>query len=145
MRPEIFICTETHVSSSILDSEIAVSDVYNVIRSDATSRHSAGVVVYVKSNVTFNVVEDFIFGLNSVIVIDILNGLSRGRWFCVYHSPNSSHPEFLEIFDQILQRHLDTVLPIRITGDFNINMHRNSQIQTYKRQLNRLLIQNGLK
>ena len=40
--PELFICTETHLTNEILQAEASILG-YNCIRSDSNSRHSAGI------------------------------------------------------------------------------------------------------
>lgn len=142
--PELMCCTETHVTEEIYDSEIQIDGNYRPIRSNSLSRHSAGVVIYVKPEYTCTVIEDRVFGFNNIIVVDILNGLSYGRWICVYHSPNESHSQFISELSNVFESYLTTTLPIRVIGDFNINMHRNNNAPTYKAQLSRLLNQYSL-
>lgn len=92
--PKLMCCTETHVTEEINDSEIQIDGNYRLIRSNSLS----------KPEYTCTVIEDRVFGFKNIIVVDILNGLSYGRWICVYHSPNESHPQFINVINTCYRR-----------------------------------------
>lgn len=87
------------------------------------SPYGAGIVIYVKENIQYRLCAELVYELNNVIMIDILNGPGRGKWVCVYHSPNTSYSVFLERLELLFEEHLITTLPVRVIGDFNINFH----------------------
>lgn len=117
---------------------------YKCIRSDSTSRHSAGIIVYVKDSVQYRIVKDIVYALNNVLIVDILNGPCRGKWIFVYHSPNTSHSVFLNRLEQLFDDELVTTLPIRLIGDFNINFHQTIS-NTYKTRLRLMALKYDLR
>lgn len=120
--PEFLCCTESHITEQVNDGELSLTN-YHLVRSNSISTHTAGVALYIKSDVKFKVVENYVFEFNNVLVIDIFDTRVRGRWFLVYHSPNYSHAQFLNRFDEILETHSDTTMHMKAAGDFNINMN----------------------
>jgi len=123
LNPELFCCTESRITNDIQESELSILD-YKTVRSDSISRFSGGVTVFINCTVNYKIVSSFVNGYNNIIVLDILNGKSRGRWFMLYHSPNSSHAQFIDNLTEIVEKYSTTTLPLRIIGDFNINVHR---------------------
>lgn len=51
VNPVAVCISETHLTQTIYDSEVEI-DGYNLIRSDSNSRHTGGVLIYVRSDVT---------------------------------------------------------------------------------------------
>lgn len=144
IQPNLIICTESHVTDKMNDSEIALEG-YVTVRSDSLSTHTAGVTIYVKNKIRFNVVEQHVFEFNNILVFDVFGTASKGRWIAIYHSPNNSHSEFLEKIDRVLESNSNTTLVTKVTGDFNINVHSNAAQSTYKRRLLNVFYKYGLK
>lgn len=74
----IFCCNETHVTSDVLDPKLDIPG-YNCVRSDSTSRLSAGIVIYVHRTVQYKIVDEIVYEFNNIIVVDVLNSPCRGR------------------------------------------------------------------
>lgn len=117
--PLFMCCTETHVRSEVDDNELQV-DHYKAVRSNSISSHT--VVVFIHEKVQYKLVNDYAFDFNYVLVIDVTNTNVRGRWFLIYHSPNTSQTEFLDKLEDVLNVNSDTSLNMKMTGDFNINV-----------------------
>lgn len=106
--PKVLCCTESRITCDICDSEISVSG-YNIVRSNSPSRHSGAVIVYLEKTVQYELKSNIVFDYNNILVIDIMNEQVRGRWFFLYHSPNSSHCQFLYKFEEVLEEYLMTL------------------------------------
>lgn len=144
MSPTLFIAVETHVTSDINDGELSIFN-YKIIRSNSTSRHSAGIAMYVDQSIKFEIINDVCYNLNNIIIVDILNGPFRGRWLIVYHSPNTAHNVFLDELIKVCEMYLSNGGTIYVVGDFNINCHQNNRVDTYKSRLIRIMSFYGLK
>lgn len=144
IRPDLVICTETHVTDDILDSEISIPG-FDILRCNSNSRRSAGVVVYTRIGLKVNTVGVYVQSNDCVIVFDVHNSSCRGRWYCLYHSPNSPHSSFLDWFENIFEDNNVNGMVTHVTGDFNINMHSNNQYPTYKNRLTRFCQNYSLK
>ena len=51
-KPAAIVLSETHITSDISDSEISIRG-YNLVRCDSHSRHTGGVLIYVKKATRF--------------------------------------------------------------------------------------------
>ena len=51
-RPHILCLSETHITSDILENEIQI-DEYNTVRCDSNSRHTGGVILYIREGIKF--------------------------------------------------------------------------------------------
>lgn len=131
------ICTEARITEEMGDKEISIC-AYKTIRSNSNSRHSGGVVVYYRENIVVTKLTEWINGYDHIIVVDVESRVIRGIWVCVYHSPNSSHSDFLTKLDEILEQYRNTNKQIHVTGDFNINVHNNNTSSTYKNRLKQI-------
>lgn len=144
LRPILLICTEARTTEDILYSEIQING-YDTLRSDSASRHSGGVVVYKKTGVRCKIVSNIVHAYDHIFVLDVEDSPCRGKWLLVYHSPNSSHPEFI---DRLEMAYDDCVTPgqrSHVCGDFNINMHDNNLQPANRLRLQRFFHHNSLK
>lgn len=57
-----------------------------------------------------------------ILSIKITNGFKKGVYTVLYHSPNSSHKDFFECFENLLENVLLEENLNIIVGDFNINL-----------------------
>lgn len=72
VMPDILLLSEARATDQIFDSEINIKG-YNLIRCDLNSRHTGGVVIYVKNYINFEVLScesDFV-GQNYFLAINI--------------------------------------------------------------------------
>ena len=143
-QPHMLFCTEARVTIEINDAEISV-DGYKTMRSDSVSRHSGGVILYYRCDMNVVKLANHVLGYNNILVIDVLSDYCRGVWVGVYHSPGSSDAEFLNEFELIIESLVSISKPLTIAGDFNINVHRSSQSNTYKQRLKRFEHSHSLK
>lgn len=133
-QPLIFIGTETRTTTEICDGEIRISG-YKMVRSDSPSRFSGGVVFYYREDIEVSIVEDVCFGYNNILAIRVKGCAFRGLWFGVYHSPNSSHREFVDKMKELIARYVTSNENMYITGDFNIDFHPNAPQSTYANEI----------
>ena len=60
-QPYLLFCTEARVTSDVTTAELSV-DGYDVLRSNAMSRHGGGVVVYYRNDLNVTLLADHIRG-----------------------------------------------------------------------------------
>ena len=135
-QPNMLICTEARITCDVTDPEIKI-DGYNTLRSNADSRHSGGVVVYYREHMNITLLTDHVDGYDHMLVFEVLSSCCRGVWVGIYHSPSASDTDFLSNFESAVEPLLSMCKPLTITGDFNINMHANNPVNTYKQRLKR--------
>ena len=107
------------------------------MRSDAMSRHSGGVILFYRTDLNVVKLADHVQGYNNILIVDVLSNDCRGIWVGVYHSPGSSDAEFLNEFETVIEPLVSQPKPVTVTGDFNINVHRSAQFNTYRQRLSR--------
>lgn len=143
-QPYMLFCTEARVTSDVNTSEIKMNG-YNVLRSDAASRHSGGVVLYFREDLSVTLLANHIRGYDHILVVEVLSQCCRGTWAGVYHSPGASDSEFLTNFESAVEPLVSLSNPLTIAGDFNINVNNNNPVNTYKQRLRRFEYTHSLK
>lgn len=83
--------SETRTTEDILDFELHLSQ-YNLIRCDSNSRHTGGVLIYVKSGIEYKLKRPVVLKENYWFQF-IEVKISGQQWVIggIYHSPSSSH------------------------------------------------------
>jgi exonuclease III len=128
--PLIIAVVETHVTKNILDKEIKIKG-YVTIRCDSDSRHTGGIVLYVKAKLKYEVVYNFKSGQNFwVLGLTVYIRRQKTVLTAIYHSPNGNHNEFIEYFtnelcEDICFRYRG--LKMIVLGDFNFNLLKPDQ------------------
>lgn len=129
---KIICLTETHVTSEIDDSELVISN-YKLIRLDSSSKHTGGIVIYIRDGIYFEVMNcialDLIMWYLSIKVklnnIDFIVA-------AIYRSPSYSPKLFIDKIQEILETDFDFSSNIIFMGDFNINLFKDD---TYSKLL----------
>ena len=102
-RPDVFIAVETHVNNEVLDHEIAIQG-YTTERCNSTNKRTGGVIAYISSNIRYETVCTECYLNNTWYLILKINSIyHRGYIVGLYHSPNTSNAEFLEILENITE------------------------------------------
>lgn len=92
------MCSETRITSDILDSEIDIEG-YISVRCNSHSRHTGGVVAYVRKDIRFKEMLNNSFDKNIwFLTIEIKNSEMKGIYTVIYHSPSASDALFLKHF-----------------------------------------------
>lgn len=118
---EVFLATESRVTSDIEDHEISIHG-YNIVRCDSESRFTGGVLCIIREDLSFHIV--------TVVQIPKLFWLIAVRIegciiVCLYRSPSSSIPEFLERVCEIMEDIITlNCINLYIVGDFNIDVNK---------------------
>lgn len=88
--------TETNLVEEINDFEINIKG-YTTVRCDSVKKTTGGVILYIKNNIEFNVLDVRSIDLNCwTIAIEIDNSRFTCILVVIYHSPNSSHAMFID-------------------------------------------------
>jgi exonuclease III len=121
-KPKMLLLSETHVTNEINDSEIRI-DGYTCIRCNSTSRHTGGVIIYVSKKISFKVSSNIGSPDHDYLLsINVIRGFKTGFYSVVYHSPASSHRNFLDSMQIWLENNMNVSKMNLIVGDFNIDM-----------------------
>ena len=125
-NPLVMCLTESHVTSEIDDFEIAVTN-YNIERVNSESRHTGGVIFYIRSDIKYSVCFNTAIEKNLwFLVIKIRLNNDYFTLAGVYHSPNHSHIEFINFLENWLNQNLLNIShTFLMFGDFNINWSSN--------------------
>ena len=123
--PDICVCTEARVTENILDTEISVAS-YKILRSSSTTRHSGGIIVYVKDNIKVRLINDWSDQNDNILTFFIDNSCCRGVWITTYHSPNSNHIAFIQRLSSIYDTHVPSTSKSYVCGDLNIDLKSNN-------------------
>lgn len=124
-EPLILATVETHVTEEIGDHELQIGG-YNEIRCNTSNSRTGGIIVYVKDNIQTKIVAAKEINLNTWLsIIKIGNHAKENIIVCtLYHSPNASDAEFIDIIKE-LGEHLIEFNKVIIVGDFNIDISKN--------------------
>jgi hypothetical protein len=142
LNPTILICSETCLTDDIFDNEISLNG-YNVFRCNSNSRHTGGVLMYIKANIKTEIIMNRVYEKNLwCLSIHCKCREINGIYTAIYHSPNSSHADFLHYFTDLLENVLEPSKLNVFIGDFNINMNNRT---TYSDKLKQVIELYGLK
>lgn len=123
LNPKIVVCSETCMTEAIEDTEAQMKG-YKVLRCDSVSRHTGGVVIYVKDNIRTTVLLNESVDKNAwFLTIKVYHKFISGIITAVYHSPNSSHAKFIDCLASVIDRTYDPSKLNIVIGDFNIDMN----------------------
>lgn len=120
-RPKIICLSETHVTKDFTKNEIKIEG-YNSICSYSKSAHTGGTLIYVKKGLKYKMIKNMDDNMNMWLTgIEIKVENEKCFIYSIYHSPSSSHAEFLDKLDELFETiQLDGI--IVMVGDFNIDM-----------------------
>lgn len=142
-KSDILFLTETHLTADVEDFELSIEN-YNIFRVDSDSRHTGGVMAYIKKG---NKSPKFKFysPTKKLLVFNDkhTNVYSHTTLCCLYRSRSASTIQFLSFFEDWCGEYLDQIKgDILILGDFNINWKSDD---IYTMRLKRCVNDNGLK
>lgn len=109
--PKIICLSETHLTNDIKDCEVAI-DGYRMFRCDSTSRHTGGVLVYIKKGRIKNakvISNESVEMKYWLLTICISKSNEKVSLTTIYRSPNSSIIDFLIFFDKWYDERMDIV------------------------------------
>lgn len=121
MNPAFVALSETRVIAEIEDFEVNVLG-YSMIRCDAENRNTGEVILYIRDDIKYEIVLIKMLEANCwCAAIEVKDKLYKGVITVIYHSPSSSHDDFVRFLEDIIEE-----LIIRgeciVIGDFNINI-----------------------
>lgn len=142
-KPQILACSETRITSDINECEYDISG-YNAIVCHSSSRHTGGVVMYIKSDIKFKIVfneawENHLW----FISLEIWNGCVAGLYHVFYRSPDKKFKS--KSLSNILEKYFRNTIGVNkfniMMGDLNVNMNKSDALQT---KINNLIMKYGL-
>lgn len=80
-KVDICLLNETHLTSDIENNEMKMRG-YNIIRCDSETRHTGGVVVYIRNNIKFNTVKTYKTEFSWIISFRVNIGRGNIRYYC---------------------------------------------------------------
>lgn len=135
--------SETHLTNDIGDDEINLQN-YSVLRCDSTSRHTGGVICYVRNGIQYRIIDKLTVDMKVwSLCCEISTSEFKEAIAIFYRSPSGSESEFCNLFSNWIDKILDSNINIVILGDFNIDLMNNNN--TYTKAFNNILIINNCK
>lgn len=140
-EPFVVCISETRVTDNISSSEIDIEGYYtNIVYS--TSRHTGGVITYVKKGYKHKIVLKETVNMNVwVLGVELSIGDKKYNILNVYHSPHSSDAIFLAKLEEIFGEFTSKTGLLLVVGDFNIDL---SKDKYYSGKLKEVIERNGL-
>jgi hypothetical protein len=135
-NPKIVLLSETRVTNDIEECEIAING-YKILRCNSLSRHTGGVIMYLKDNIAYKVISNLGHtDHNYFLSIEVLKGFRKCVIALLYHSPSSNDGEFLVNVGEWCQELYDMNKDLMLIGDFNIDMSKkNSKTESLQRTI----------
>lgn len=140
-KPDICVCSESHLTEDVLNSEIQIKG-YTILRTDSSSPRTGGVCVFMKKNLKIKNVRshstDFIW-INS---FDLYTSNNKYvKIVAIYMSASARKTDILDYFEKWCEENIINC-DIILCGDFNIDMLKTN---LYKDRLLNICSDNGLK
>ena len=134
VQPLLVSVVESHVTESDEEVLIAIKG-YNCIRCDTDTRHTGGLVMYIRDDLGYEEIfrevkqrDWWILGIKLYIETHLI-----GTFTGVYRSPSSAKGEFIDRFSVIMEELLDiSQKDCTIMGDFNIDWMKEDDYYTNK-------------
>lgn len=141
MNPAILALSESRLIPDIEDGEINVPG-YSVVRCDAQNRNTGGVILYVRSDIKYEIllIKKIIHNC-WCIAIKVRDNMYKEIVILIYHSPSASDGDFIRFLEDIVKLFV-TKGECMIMGDFNIDFIRDS---FYTRKLRSIMLSLGMK
>lgn len=113
--------SEARCTTDVEDVELFIKG-YLLVRCDSGSRHTGGVLIYIKEKITFDIKSKYVLELNYWCqFVDVNFGGVKWLIAGLYHSPNASHATFLEKCEEWCEDYFTSNRKCIIVGDININ------------------------
>lgn len=120
-NPKLILLSEARTTDDVLNTELHIEN-YKIVRCDSASRHTGGVVLYVKTDISFSVFKSFVLESNYWCIILKVNFAHGKRLIgCLYHSPSGSHSTFIDDFENLCDSVFCNNSQCILVGDFNLN------------------------
>lgn len=120
-NPALILLSEARTTADIEDFEVQVEN-YNIVRCDSTSRHTGGVVMYIRKDFKFRIVKKIVVD-KMYWVVFIRIEITGQNWIigCLYRSPSSDEQVFLDNIENWFEDVFDLNSKCILVGDFNFN------------------------
>lgn len=106
----------------IENSEVNIKS-FNIVRCDSYSTKTGGVAMYIKRNISYQVIHNEAFKKNAwLLAIKVKSKVFDGNLVVVYHSPSQTDAEFVRYFQEWCEGNLNEEELNIITGDFNLDL-----------------------
>jgi exonuclease III len=123
-QPKILLLSETRVTVEIEDVELNI-DGYVCVRGNSSSRYTGGVVIYLKSDITYEIVSNIgTIEHDYFLCIKIMKGFVNGHFAIIYHSPSANVMNFLTKLQEWCEEIIDFQKLNVIVGDFNVDVSK---------------------
>ncbi|CRK86787.1 CLUMA_CG000618, isoform A [Clunio marinus] len=123
--PAILMLSETHIKD-FFSAELSIEG-YKHISCDSDSKHTGGVIMYVRDDLCFNVVKKYQKSRTWILAVKISDSLINGLYTIIYKSPKEKICDFLSIIDEFMEECIDDDVLNVIVGDMNIDVSKSSK------------------
>jgi len=125
INPAFLALSETRLTEDIEDNEVNVLG-YSMIRCNAETRNTGGVVLYVRNDIKYEIV--LVKKLESncwCVAVEVKEKLYKGVIMVIYHSPSASHGDFMRFLEDTVEE-LIIKGECMVIGDFNLDLRMDS-------------------
>lgn len=134
---DILCLCETFLHEEFSDNELRINN-YNLIRKDRQS-HGGGLLIYSKSELPCIQRDDLEINDLELIWLEVRNHKQKSFLICYCYRPPSSTSEWVEKFEQSLEKANVENKEIILLGDFNFNLlNETSNTRSWLRTINSL-------
>ena len=137
---DVLCLCETFLNQKFSDDELKVSG-YDFIRKD-TQTHGGGLIIYIKSFWSFTHRADMETNDIESIWVEFKNNKQKTVFTCYRYRPPSSSTDWINKFENNIERAISDNREIILLGDFNFNLFQeHSATKSWKRLINVLNFQ----
>ena len=117
---DILCLCETFLTNEFSDSELNIPD-YNFVRRDRQT-HGGGLIIYTRSNLACIHRDDLEIRDTEILWLEVKNNKQKPFLLCYCYRPPSATTEWIEKFEETIERANLEAKEIIVTGDFNFNL-----------------------
>jgi len=121
INPAFLALSETRLTEDIEDNEVNVLG-YSMIRRNAETRNTRGVVSYVRNDIKYEIV--LVKKLESncwCVAVEVKEKLYKEVIMVIYYSPSVSHGDFMRFLEDTVEE-LTIKEKCMVIGDFNLDL-----------------------
>lgn len=131
-RPSCILLSEARVTADIEDFELTIPG-YSLVRCDSDSRHTGGVVIYVRESLNYGIVKNIAVQKSYWFLMIKLKLYAENLMIaCLYRSPGCSASEFIDCCETLFEDIFKDTNKCIIVGDFNLGFRKLNDVNVKK-------------
>lgn len=122
-KPKIMCFSETRQTKDDADKFLFIEN-YNIVRCDATNRHTGGVIIYISKNISFKVILNYSKSSTWFLAMEVYKGFKKGIYGIIYKSPQENINDFINLLEEFHDRIGTSNKFQLVCGDYNIDVKK---------------------